>query len=109
MYFIIMLYLILQHTKWANYWLYYRMAKPNMVQEKKGRGMIMAKIGRNKDKFTPDMLTELVAKWKAIKEVSETVHETNCEAAHTISLTMCLPTAGSQEEKSPRWWGRRGN
>ena len=34
----------------------------------------MAKIGRNKDKFTPDMLTELVAKWKAIKEVSETMH-----------------------------------
>ena len=76
------------------------MVDHNVYEKKSGRKMIMDKIGLNKDKFTPDMLTELVAKWKAIKEVSETVHET--EVAHTISLTMCLPTAGSQEEKSPR-------
>ena len=63
------------------------MADWNIYEKERGRND-NGKIARNKDKFTPDMLTELVAKWKAVKEVSETVHETSCKVAHAISLTM---------------------
>ena len=46
------------------------------------------------------MLIELMA--KAVEDASKSVHETSCEVAHTVLLTIFLPLAGSPEEKSPR-------
>ena len=63
--------------------------------------MIINKMDQHLYNFTPDMMIELMAMWKAVEDASKSVHETSCEVAHTV-LTIFLPLVGSLEEKSPR-------